>query len=283
MLSKYFDPNKSFLSLKIFWIVIAIHLIFALAMSYIIHKNTNLKIDLSADGFNFFISAFKFPLGILAFTIPNVAFLASNHRSEQTREQINLSNKQNTFQNYYKHIEEYTKYNQALSNKTFKHSRHLHKILFPKAAIGDYHLDDELFFEVEIKLKNILNVILNSYSDSINEDNRAIWSGQKHELTKLIKHFGVSSDNLLILEHSLRKELFYSYENLVINFYIHNALTILIMKEFIYFLIEQATFDTNYIPSSFLDKIASINSKHFSDKIHNPNHQLLMDIKKLLE
>ncbi len=129
---------KSFLSLKILWLVVGVLVVISCIISGVISYNSKLYWDFSADGFNCFISLFRFPLGISALIIPIVALLAANHRSEQTKKQIELANTQNVFQNYYKHVEEFTKYVNSIESKLFFSVRKLHKYLYPYSKDGRY-------------------------------------------------------------------------------------------------------------------------------------------------
>jgi hypothetical protein len=137
MLSQYFDPNKSFLNLKIFWFVIALMSSAAALIFIIIYINTPMHLDLSADGFSGFIDIFKFPLSLLALIIPIVVLLASNHRSEQTKKQIEIATSQNIFQNHYKHIEEFSKYINQVSAIEVK-TAVIHRMIFPNSVAGTY-------------------------------------------------------------------------------------------------------------------------------------------------
>ena len=138
-----FNPNKSFIELHIVWFVVLTITFTALIITFAIITNTPLKINFSSNGFNTFISVFKFPLGLLALIIPIVALLSANHRSEQTREQIRLTTMQNSFANYYKHIEEFQKVaSKIYSNETA--SRNAHKILFPLAHEGNYEINNKI-------------------------------------------------------------------------------------------------------------------------------------------
>ncbi|SQD77856.1 hypothetical protein [Moritella yayanosii] len=78
-----FNPEKSFLHLRIVWLAIFCLLMITGIVSLTIIYYTPLVWDLSSNGFNSFISVFRFPLGILTLIIPIVALLAANHRSEQ--------------------------------------------------------------------------------------------------------------------------------------------------------------------------------------------------------
>ncbi|MGR5465115.1 hypothetical protein ACPV5G_19435 [Photobacterium damselae] len=164
MSSKFFPHNKSFLSLPILWVVICIHLGLAIGLFIIICRHTPLYLDFSSNGLNRFISIFRFPLGILSLIIPIMALLATNHRSEQTREQIRLSQEQNIFQNHYKHIEEFTKHCDTKLSSGIINPRHIYNNLYPKSSFGDFQLDIEFIFEMENLLVNSLKNINSIFS-----------------------------------------------------------------------------------------------------------------------
>ena len=143
MKSEWFDPHKSFLSLKIVWVMVSFLLAISISSVFVIVINSELESDYSYSGFNYFISVFKFPLAITALIIPIVALLAANHRSEQTKEQIRVTNSQNVFSNYYKHIEEFTKYLEARVEKNVD-LRFAHNNLYPNASEGDYNISPKI-------------------------------------------------------------------------------------------------------------------------------------------
>lgn len=143
MKSEWFDPHKSFLSLRIVWVTVFILSVISISSSSIIVVYSDLEIDLSYSGFNYFITVFKFPLAIAALIIPIVALLAANHRSEQTKEQIRVTNSQNVFSNYYKHIEEFTKYLEGRVDKSVD-LRFAHNNLYPNASHGDYNISSKV-------------------------------------------------------------------------------------------------------------------------------------------
>ena len=169
MTSKYFDPKKSFLHLKIVWWAISALLIFSIVIGLVILFNTSLIWDLSANGFNHFIFLFRFPLGILAMIIPIVALLAANHRSEQTKEQIKATGLQNNFSNYYKHLEEFVKYSQAnIKDINDLDFRLIHKKIYPNSQEGDYEICRELFQSLELS-STLLSEISDKYPKDFNE------------------------------------------------------------------------------------------------------------------
>ncbi|WP_345860414.1 hypothetical protein [Shewanella algae] len=165
--SEMFNPNKSFLSLPIVWFAVSTFLLLSCVSISFIICNSNLELDLSYNGFNSFISIFKFPLGISALIIPVIALLAANHRSEQTKEQIRVTNAQNVFSNYYKHIEEFTKY---LSERIDKNIdlRYAHSKFYPRASEGDYEIDPKLIDMLAL-LDQLPNDLLKNQPKTINE------------------------------------------------------------------------------------------------------------------
>jgi hypothetical protein len=170
-----FNPEKSFLHLGVVWFAILLLIIISVIISGIIIYKTPLIFDLSSSGFNYFVSVFRFPLGILTLIIPIVALLAANHRSEQTKEQIKVTGIQNNFANYYKHLEEFIKYFDK--QKDLEHitgARYIHKRLYPDSQSGDYALCENLLDTWEsanlLSLK-LLNNYPSNYMESISDEN----------------------------------------------------------------------------------------------------------------
>lgn len=69
--------------------------------------NQNFKICLSSDCVNYFFELYKYPLSIIGLAVPLTAITAALHRSEEASHQIEETLKQNTFNNYIKHKEEF--------------------------------------------------------------------------------------------------------------------------------------------------------------------------------
>ena len=162
-----FDPETSFFDLPIVRRTAYINFVLSLG-SYIIitwQSGLWLRMDWSYNGFNFWMECYRFPLATLAMLIPIGAVYAANHRSEQTKKQIVLTNKQNLFSNYYKHIEEFEKYIEkrletVLDHKAFENLNHVkttafdirqyHRTLFPDLLhTGDTKVDREFLSKLE--------------------------------------------------------------------------------------------------------------------------------------
>jgi hypothetical protein len=106
-------------------------------------------------------------LAIAALIIPIVALLAANHRSEQTKEQIRVTNAQNVFSNYYKHIDEFNKY---LSSRVDKEVdlRFSHSNIYPYASMGDYSLSEKLISLLS-RLDGLPRDLLNNQAEDSSE------------------------------------------------------------------------------------------------------------------
>lgn len=153
--NRWFDPHTAFLDLKIVRrTIIGIVSLMALAV-VCIWLNDRLIFDLSSNGLNSATTLFKVPIGIGTLSIPALALLAANHRSEQTKQQmaltldqikrtdlqINIAQGQNVFSNYFKHFEEFKKrYEKKEGNPDapyIKDFHNAHRSIFPKARRGD--------------------------------------------------------------------------------------------------------------------------------------------------
>lgn len=168
MKSEWFDPHTSFLSLRVVWVTVGTLLFMSIASASVIICNSELTVDFSFNGFNQFISIFRFPLGIAALIIPMVALLAANHRSEQTKEQIRVTNAQNVFSNYYKHIEEFIKYLSDGVGKSFD-LRFVHSNVYPDASLGDYSISSNLRELTEALDKLPCDILKNYQGDTQGE------------------------------------------------------------------------------------------------------------------
>lgn len=171
MTKKLFDPEKAFFQLPIVWGTVVLFVTVAIILTAIILTNSSLKIDLSYTGFNLWITIHKLPLAILALLIPVIAVLAANHRSEQTKESISLTKSQNRFSNYYKHLEEFTKYTTKLEEKYAGlkiNTRKLHGHLFKDSRIGNYLIPEEISINLQKELQKVVT-LLNKISKASHE------------------------------------------------------------------------------------------------------------------
>jgi len=137
------NKTKNFFQHRRVRLVISITLLLALSISIqiIIGDNLSFSNDYGADGAQLFMDSFKLPIGIIAAGLSLLLLFATQHRSEQTAEQIKLTNKanknllaQNTLKNYYDSIADFEKYvdNNFHSDLIdIKNKRQLYKLFFP--------------------------------------------------------------------------------------------------------------------------------------------------------
>ncbi|WP_114635354.1 hypothetical protein [Vibrio splendidus] len=137
----------------------------------VIGYNSDLKWQFDYEGFNFFVKAFSVPFAVLTSIIPIVGFIALNHRSVQTKEQIELARSQNSFTNYYKHIEEFEKYVSDLYDPLNSiNARKVHFELFPNAKSGDYTPIDPGHFDFTVSITNIANSAISYIEEGEHQD-----------------------------------------------------------------------------------------------------------------
>ena len=158
----FFDPHTAFFSLPIvYWTIIFGITIILITSSLIIHFD-DCYLDLSASGFNKLLTMFKMPVAILGFFAALLAMYATNHRSEQNKASINLSDSQNKFSNYYKHLEEYESYiknhfsDQEEHLKPIIKTSKLHKALYGNAKKSGIKISSNLEKEIFISLYNFV-------------------------------------------------------------------------------------------------------------------------------
>ncbi|WP_415775376.1 hypothetical protein ACMYQ1_19020 [Shewanella oncorhynchi] len=158
-----FDAKKNFFDLKIVQFFFFTITITSIICYVVILFNSKLHIDLSYVGFNNFVEIFKVPIAMLALNIPVIAVLGAFHKSEQTRLQIKLSDGQNLFANYFKHIEEFVKHIEKFEHKDERSkcdARRLHYKLYPNAVSGDYDISDEMAIKIN-ELISYSKILLN--------------------------------------------------------------------------------------------------------------------------
>ncbi|MCS0317849.1 hypothetical protein [Vibrio diabolicus] len=105
------QPDVRFFGLRLVKFVSAIFgsvFLFTLAVTLFDTSALNWKLDVEGLKF-FFLDAMKVPGSILAFYLAVLGLIGANHRSEQTKKQIEEASVQNDFANFYKHREEFLK------------------------------------------------------------------------------------------------------------------------------------------------------------------------------
>jgi len=208
----YFNPHIAFFSLPIVFWTIRIGLTLIIIMSLIIVIFDPRPFDISASGFNELLSIFKAPITLLGFFAALLALFATNHRSEQNKEAMELTASQNRFSNYYKHIEEYKSYidthfnNEIPDQNPSVRVRRLHKALYPKAKTNGVNLSEKMELEIfSITFKFINSITATDFSD-------------KESVQKLVLHIDdcVTSVSALLLD----SVTFEKFSHVEINFFI---------------------------------------------------------------
>lgn len=140
--NKGFDPNISFFGLRVVRVTVALWgIIFIVVSGFCVCTlPEKYVLDISFHGWNTLaFEILKVPITFLAILIPVGAVYATNHKSQQSIEAARLTQVQNSFSNYYKHVDEFEKYAEKYnslkwfgqSNKvTSISSRQLHGILY---------------------------------------------------------------------------------------------------------------------------------------------------------
>ncbi|EGR0543311.1 hypothetical protein E8A66_17880 [Vibrio cholerae] len=175
---KVFEPRKSTYKLPIFTFVIVFFSTIFIVSLLIILKDGTLVFDFSYNGLNNIFIIFKFPIYIFTALSAILAIIIALHKSEQTKLQIELLSSQNEFSNYYKHLEEFVKYCEAISERlNFKYDfRVLHKAIFDSAG-GKFD------FHVSQSFKDSLD----KYPDSFFRATSGICPNQKNNLKVILR------------------------------------------------------------------------------------------------
>lgn len=166
-----FSPEKSLFSLPIVRWCAGLSALIAIAVTItIIFSLRHLPFDFTASGFNYFTDQFKVPAALLAIGFTLVGLCSANHRSEQTKKQIErtssqialtnnqitLTREQNIFANHYKHLEEFEKFLKILHEKEVANLARRkeyfinNKIFAPlaKTAMLGAHMDQERYRDI---------------------------------------------------------------------------------------------------------------------------------------
>lgn len=150
----HLDPSEKLSSIPLFINVLIIFFALSVIAGLLIVINSELELDLSVNGFNyFFFTVMKVPLSIFASGLTILGIISIVHRSSQTHLQINKLNEQNVFTNYYKHREDYTLHFQELMEETpdyissklsAKEVKEFYRSTFPFNSPINLHLESNL-------------------------------------------------------------------------------------------------------------------------------------------
>lgn len=250
-----FQPNKGFFELQIVWVTIAVITFMSIGIIVVIILNSNLKIDLSYDGWNSFIKYFQVPLGILALLIPIGAVYATNHRSRQALEQMRLTTEQNNFSNYYKHLEEFEKYCAIKIPSSKIPTRRLHQILYTKSRKGNYDADTSTINALLVQFFCCIKALDNegmdkwTFGELLERSTISIiYSVKSPELKKLIT---IYEDSCEVLKKQRNESTDCIKSKNAIHFFLSFYLIASLLRE----LNIAAEFDTEYLPMGVISML----------------------------
>ncbi|MBC3255704.1 hypothetical protein HU733_09380 [Pseudomonas paralactis] len=104
--------------------------------------NENYEICLSSNCINYFFELYKYPLSLLGMSVPLTAIAAAIHRSEEASLQIEETIRQNKFNNYIKHKEEFFDFLKRLEincDCVFSDPLSLYKKIFPNNNYSSFN------------------------------------------------------------------------------------------------------------------------------------------------
>lgn len=190
--------EKSLFQLTAFHLALWIPIIVAVLVAIYIFISSDLIYLKGYTGLNNLWDIFKVPLALFSLVFPSVALVTANHRSIQSKKQIELSIKQNTLKNYYESIHEFESY---LDSSTLQ----LHFIYKNKRILYRKFFKDNSPNLVEVTInKNILLELKSKYQ--INVDNIL-----KSLTVKIAKNEEASNETLLELYCHLKGNWLHNY------------------------------------------------------------------------
>lgn len=164
---------------------ISLPLVFSLISVILIYEET-MYLSFTKEGFKNFMEWFQFSLYTAALAFPLGAFAVSNFRAKQMHKSIetaqnnielaqsNLeaSRVQNTFNNYYKHVEEFNKRLEKLEeihNIKFTHKSELYHLIFPNNSPKQIELIGDIAFlqSIDQEFKNTTKYVSNYIKENI--------------------------------------------------------------------------------------------------------------------
>lgn len=246
MTSKYFNPEKSFLSLGVVRLAIGLIGLISIVVTAVITWKSGLVFCGSYDCFNNAVDIFKVPIGILALIIPIVALLAANHRSEQTKQQIKAALDQNKISNHFKNLLEFERYCRDVINKPkqcITDIRTAYNIVYPNSREGNIYISKEFILSFDESIRELVHLYGDRESNDCSEWDKTAESILLHTRSVLI--FNCFQDDHLNVISSAGTGFWKSMGFLNYFFWEIEAIS------------ELLKFDTNYTPSSLVTAVVN--------------------------
>lgn len=180
------DTHKKLLDSQIFRAALFTPIVVGLfLLGVTAYSNSDYSFCFSSDCINNFFTLYKYPLSIMGLGVPLSAIAAAVHRSEEASLQIRTSQnqleetlKQNKFNNYIKHKEEFIELLERIElicNCKFNDPLHLYKQIFPKNSyrkvsfsahgIGDFNfLPNKFLRDLKGNLWDLVTILYDQAS-----------------------------------------------------------------------------------------------------------------------
>lgn len=114
-----------------FWFLTLAPILLSLVIGLLFAYNENYKFNPSIEGIKKLSEEFKFFIYSAGLSIPISGIYAAIKRSEETHHQIELTQEQNRFTNYFKHLEEFIKHIEKKKIEIFIPPSQMHKFVYP--------------------------------------------------------------------------------------------------------------------------------------------------------
>ncbi len=247
--------GKSLFQLLSFHIALWTPITIAIIFSIYILSTSNLTFKSGFSGLNNAWDIFKVPLAIFSLAFPSVALVTANHRSIQSKNQIELTAKQNILKNYYDSIDDFEQYVESFTFKShfiYRNKRVLYRKIFPLNTPKSVTttVDKNTLVEIKISYQNSVNNICKDIENRIYLQNNQVEDNDIiliiTELYKKLKlnwlvNFGIGideslfkgDDSVIHTIHNLTNE-FYSLLNYCVEYSVtENGLIISEHKSFL--------------------------------------------------
>ena len=297
-----FSPEKSLFSLPIVRWCAGTTVLISAGIFFVIAFNVqNYPLDFSGIGFNKFAEFYKVPAAFLAIGFTLVGLCAANHRSEQTKKQIektshqiSLTTTQNTFANHYKNLEEFEKYLTSLNKKNDddyanvesknpktnfytdeisiiksphierNNYRKLYRRIYPESKNGNYLISENFLNQLSAFQREILKLF-----NSFNKIDIKTRQDAEFKISKLLDDFSKLNGISINLKNIALVVKFHDEED-EFNFHSLKRLAVQFIK-LIKVVDETLHFDTDYKSSDFTMSMLSVNIKKIPELNFNIN------------
>ncbi|MCW8833918.1 MAG: hypothetical protein OQK09_00645 [Colwellia sp.] len=174
------NSEKSLFQLKSFRYALWLPISIAFLISVYIILTSNLVYKTGFVGLNNLWDIFKVPLAVLSLAFPSVALVTANHRSIQSKRQIQLTASQNTLKNFYDSINDFERYLDSFAFQDcfiYTNKRVLYKKFFPENSPihVETTIDKKTISNIKDFYQNNINNIMQEMSEAKYLDSKAMF------------------------------------------------------------------------------------------------------------